>query len=336
MENESPLRIVRNGDMSAAAVEPGIPGMRMNLGAMMSYAATRPEPKWIVPGYLTEGLTVFAGNSKIGKSYVCLDIAAAVASGVECLGGMVCEKGDVLYVAAEDSPQRIISRLEDWNPDKSTWPLTALDFVTAPMMRPAPEVVREWLDESANPRLVILDTLARTIPEVDSRKGAYDKDVERLARVQEFASKSGIAVLVVTHTRQMKLEEGEDWMSKVSGTTGIVGTADHIMFLDAQRGSPDGTLHVTGRDMSDRDDPVRRVGPWWQVFAPGVIGTLGDRSVQIIEFVEASPGPVGAVEVSTALSLPRATVDTYLGRLVRSGKLQRYGRGKYWKPGQAE
>ena len=158
---------------------------------------------------------------------------------------------------------------------------------------------------------------------------AYGKDVARLAKAQEFAARSEIAVLLVTHTRQMKLEQGEDWMSKVTGTTGIVGTADSIMFLDAQRGQPDGTLYVTGRDVQDRSDAVRRVGPWWQVFDGGATGSLGDRSVQIMDWVSEQRAPVNAQAVSDALDLPRATVDTYLGRLARAAKIQKVGRGQY-------
>lgn len=308
----------------------------MKLGEMLEYVKTRPEPKWVVPGYVPEGLTVFAGNSKVGKSYMCLDIAAAVAAGEPCLNGPVCEMGDVLYIAAEDDDRRLTGRLLDRDADKSGWPLDRLSLAWAPLARPAPEEAREWLDESANPRLLILDTLSRTIPDVDSRKGAYDREVEKMARVQEFASTAGIAVLVVTHTNQMKLDDGDDWMMRVSGTTGIIGTADHIMFLDAQRGSPDGMLHVTGRDMPDRSDVLRRVGAWWQVFDGPKIGSLGDRSLDIIEWVTAQGSPVSPQDISTALDLPRATVDTYLGRLVRSNRLSKPGRGLYWKPGMAE
>jgi hypothetical protein len=333
---DSPLRIVRGEDDGGATFKPGTLGLTMSLGEMMAYAVSQPEPKWIVPGYIPEGLTVLAGNSKIGKSYMCLDIAAAVASGASCLAAPVCELGDVLYVAAEDRVDRILARLTSWNPDKSTWPLAHLKFLSSPMLRPASEQSAEWAETAANPRLLILDTLARTIPDTDSRKGPYDREVERMSKVQDFASKYGIGVLVVTHTNQAKVEEGQDWMLRVSGTTGIIGTADTTMLLDAQRGSPDGMLHVTGRDIQDRSDVLRRVGEWWQVFDGASIGALGDRSVQIMDWACSQPAPVGPQDVSTALDIPVATINTYLGRLVRSGKLQRYGRGKYWKPGQAE
>ena len=54
-----------------------------------------PPIKWIVPGILPEGLTLLAGKPKLGKSWLALDIAVAVASGGSVLG-RECEPGPVL------------------------------------------------------------------------------------------------------------------------------------------------------------------------------------------------------------------------------------------------
>ena len=72
---------------------------------------TFPEPKWIVPGIFTEGLTMLAGRPKVGKSWLALQIATAVAC-----GGKVFEQditpGKVLYLALEDSGRRLKDRIE--------------------------------------------------------------------------------------------------------------------------------------------------------------------------------------------------------------------------------
>lgn len=304
----------------------------MSLGDALMYAKSKPEPKWVVPGYVTDGLTLFAGASKVGKSFMCLDIAASVAAGCESRLGPVCEHGDVLYIAAEDSAQRVVSRMSEWNPNMEDWPMGSLSLKFAPMAKTGGEYTQEWIESVANPRLVILDTLARTVADGDVRKGAYKADVDKMAKVQEFAHASGVPVLVVTHTNQVKMEEGSDWMDKVSGTTGIIGTADNIMFLNAKRGEAEGTLHITGRDVPDRADVVRRVGSWWSVFDGPLVGSLGDLSVQITDWVCAQDAPCSAPEVGDALNVPHKTVGTYLGRLAHSGRLSRVGRGRYWKP----
>ena len=66
--------------------------------------------KYVVPGYIVEGLTLLAGKPKIGKSWLLLHAAIAVARGEFALGNVHCIEGDVLYCALEDGPRRLQSR----------------------------------------------------------------------------------------------------------------------------------------------------------------------------------------------------------------------------------
>src|SRR5262249_45065292 len=73
-------------------------------------AAMRFEPiKYVVPGVFVEGLTLFAGKPKIGKSWLLLHVAVAVASDGFTLGEIHCPEGDVLYCALEDNLRRLQS-----------------------------------------------------------------------------------------------------------------------------------------------------------------------------------------------------------------------------------
>jgi DNA polymerase bacteriophage-type len=67
--------------------------------------------KEIIPGFVAEGLTLFAGKPKIGKSWLLMHAAWAVASGGKTLGGIKCEQGDVLYCALEDNKRRLQRRM---------------------------------------------------------------------------------------------------------------------------------------------------------------------------------------------------------------------------------
>ena len=68
-----------------------------------------PPLKFIVPDILCEGLSILAGRPKIGKSWISLDIAVAVATGGLRLSHYKCEPGDVLLLALEDSRRRLKS-----------------------------------------------------------------------------------------------------------------------------------------------------------------------------------------------------------------------------------
>ncbi len=56
------------------------------------------EPiKYVVPGIIVEGLTLLAAKPKMGKSWMMLHAAIAVARGGFTLGDIHCAEGDVLY-----------------------------------------------------------------------------------------------------------------------------------------------------------------------------------------------------------------------------------------------
>ena len=85
-----------------------------------------PEPRFAVDGLLPEGLSFMAGAPKLGKSWMALGLGIAVASGGRALGSVPVEAGDVLYLALEDSPRRLQSRLrtlvgDENRPNGSTW-----------------------------------------------------------------------------------------------------------------------------------------------------------------------------------------------------------------------
>src|SRR5262249_36487301 len=53
-----------------------------------------PEPKWAVDGILPDGLTLLAGKPKLGKSWLALNLALAVAGGGFALGSIPVERGE--------------------------------------------------------------------------------------------------------------------------------------------------------------------------------------------------------------------------------------------------
>jgi RecA-family ATPase len=58
---------------------------------------------------LPEGLTLPAGKPKLGKSWLALSVAFAVAAGGVALGTYPVAQGEVLYLALEDNERRLQS-----------------------------------------------------------------------------------------------------------------------------------------------------------------------------------------------------------------------------------
>jgi hypothetical protein len=102
------------------------------------------EPiKYVVPNYIVEGVTLLAGKPKIGKSWLGLDMAIAVATGGTVLGEQ-CEQGDVLYCALEDNERRLQDRIQKIAPNEKLWDRFTYT-VEMPRLPQCIEYLRRWL-----------------------------------------------------------------------------------------------------------------------------------------------------------------------------------------------
>ena len=71
-----------------------------------------PPVRFVVEGFIPQGLHLLAGASKIGKSWLALWLCLQVAKG-EKVWDFPSRRGDVLYLCLEDNYSRIQSRLLD-------------------------------------------------------------------------------------------------------------------------------------------------------------------------------------------------------------------------------
>src|SRR5690349_11065042 len=95
----------------AAAQHTNGAAARIGFSAADLQAMRFPPIKYVVPGYIVEGLTLFAGKPKLGKIRLLLHAAIAVARGGYTLGDVHCIEGDVLYAALEDNRRRLQRRM---------------------------------------------------------------------------------------------------------------------------------------------------------------------------------------------------------------------------------
>jgi hypothetical protein len=149
--------------------------------------------KFVVPGYIVEGLTLLAGKPKIGKSWLLFHAAYAVASGGTTLGDIHCEEGDVLLCALEDSPRRLQSRMRKLFPlpprPERLWFVCEMPRLTEGGL----DYIKGWVEGADRPRLVIIDTLAMV--RMPNRKDltAYDADYMAVRALRDLAHGKGIA-----------------------------------------------------------------------------------------------------------------------------------------------
>ena len=199
----------------------------------------------LIEGMLAPGLYILAGASKIGKSWLVLQIAHCVSMGLSLWGRKV-QKSEVLYLALEDTERRLQSRLIRICGGETGAISFAID--AGRLSEGFEEQVTNYLRKHPQTKLVIVDTLIR-VREMYSRASAYADDYATMTAFKRIADRYGITMLIVHHTRK---QEASDIMDMISGTTGIMGCADGAMVLERPlRRVPKGSISMTGRDFQD-------------------------------------------------------------------------------------
>ena len=217
----------------------------ISMGTLFETAYQGKPP--VIDGILYPGTYLFAGAPKLGKSFLMLQLGYHVSTG-QPLWGYSVRQGAVLYLALEDDFPRLQSRLYRMfdaevakNFYLSTWAKQTGSGLE--------EQVEGFVIHHPDTRLVIIDTLQRVRP-ADGNRYSYASDYEIITNLSTLASKLGICLLIVHHTRK---QQDEDKFNMISGTNGLLGAADGAFLLEKdKRTDRHAILEITGRDQQEQ------------------------------------------------------------------------------------
>jgi hypothetical protein len=289
--------------------------------------------KYVVPGYIPEGVTIFAGKPKIGKSWLLYDLCLACAADRFVLGQIKPIQGDVLYLALEDSERRLKKRLQKLWPD-GDWPVL-LTLTTSWRKADAGGLddIAEWCESAARPVLIVVDTLEKFRPVAKIHAAAYTTDYLAIAGLHKLAHARGIAIVVIHHVRKL---EADDPFDMVSGTNGLTGAADTIPVLKRQAG--DATLHARGRDIEEKETACRfdkMTCRWTLLGDADQVHSSGERAAIISVLANGGSEGMHISEIMAATERnDRNAVDQLLFKMQRDRELVRIKRGLYALPGK--
>lgn len=298
-----------------------------------------PPIKYVVPGMIPEGMTLLVAAPKIGKSWFVLGLAIEISGGGKAFG--VVKTGSprpVLYLALEDGPRRLQSRIRTLSPD---FVGPRLQFKTAVEPGQVVPTIAAFLElhRDVDP-VVILDTLGKVMPNGSSTKTQYAADYDFLGALKGTCDAvPGSSLVIVHHTRKMG---GDDFLDAVSGTQGIAGSADTVLVLRRDRQEQQATLHVTSRDAMEGEYAMTlgKNGQWSLVggsiaeasqaaqTAKQTSGT-SDQMTDIIAAVSRFPEGAGPKDIATVTHLDETKVRTYLRRATEAGRILNPRRGQY-------
>jgi len=224
-KNAKPLSVIDGKSLLAMEVEP---------------------PKFIIAELMPVGLHILSGSAKIGKSWLSLWLCQQVSNGLPVWEFETLKCG-TLYLALEDTIDRLhfrLSHITDSGSEQSFFATEAenLSGLLIPQLE-------KFMQDYSDTGLIVIDTLQR-VRGVSNDKNSYAGDYSEIGQIKSFADKHHIAVLLVHHVRKMP---DSDPFNMVSGSVGITGAVDSMYVLEKEkRAENKATLHVTGRDIEDR------------------------------------------------------------------------------------
>nr|WSY53346.1 AAA family ATPase [Streptomyces sp. NBC_00886] len=291
-----------------------------------------PDPKWAVPGIISEGVNLLAGPPKVGKSWLSLGLALSVAAGGTAMDSVPVEGGPVLYLALEDTPRRLQTRMRkilDGSPAPASLTLATS---CPPLPQGGNEAIAQWCERNPEARMVVIDVFAKMRGNSAPGASAYDADYAAVGHAKRIADHYGIAVVLVHHVRKAG---SDDFLAEVSGTNGLAGAADATLVLKRSRGQADGVLHVTGRDVDEAEYALRfyaEAGAWQLLEGPAADHTIGDSRATILRYVREHPG-AAPKQIAEGTGLVSDLVRQTCSRMAKDVQLIRKD-GGYVVPGE--
>jgi hypothetical protein len=285
-----------------------------------------PPMEWAIREILPTGYNILAGRPKLGKSWIAVQAALAVARG-DMLFGQECKPRPVLLLALEDGERRLQSRVSvilNGAPMPSTFSY-ALSWQR--LDDDGLEQIDNWARDTGGKGLCIIDTYAKIKPRPSGRvTNAYDIDVENHSKLHDLTrTHDGLTLVSIMHMR--KGATGGDYLEAVSGSAGITGTADATLALTRDRGKADATLSGTGRDLRDYELALQQEhnGPWKCLGAAAPLRMSATRQTILATL---AGGPKSPAEIATLTDLSSAVVRKRLSQMAVDGHVVSKG-GKY-------
>jgi hypothetical protein len=268
-------------------------------------AAELPEPRWVVPGILSEGLNILAGKPKQGKSMLSLNLAITIATGGMALGAMRTVPGDILYLSLEDKQRRVQGRAKKMVKDIGAGADRLSIVTTWPRQdKGGLQLLDVWFKRADNPTLVIIDVWSIFRPAYRTQGSQYEQDYQHMRAVKDFIDRRSCTALLLMHCRK---GASDDVLEEVSGTMGLTGVADGIIVLNRIRNDNEAKIYVTGRDVQEQELAIRfdPATLTWTSLGPSEKHFTGKLQSSIVKYLQGLNGRAAfATDIAGAIGEP--------------------------------
>ena len=315
-------------DTSARFAQAGLPVSRV-----CELIQETDEQKWLIEGlWARQAVGILGGEPKCCKSFLALDMAVSVASGMPCLREFtVCRTGPVLLFPAEDSLPVVRQRIEGiCRAAVATFGELPLFVITAPRLLLDVPQDRDRLRQTVaaiRPALLVLDPFIR-LHRAD--ENASKEVAPLLGYLRELQREFATAVILVHHARKGS-GKGRPGQA-LRGSSDLHGWGDSNLYL--RRKAQGLSLSIEQRAAPSRNDIPLALVEEEDALALAVV----DESVvtepqrasardRVIETLTGSEQPLSTQQLRKQCRMRTATLCKTLAALAEQGQVIRGPQG---------
>jgi len=293
----------------------------------------------VVEGLIYSGITFISGKSKIGKSFIALQLAHAVENG-ETFLGFKCAKGSVLHYSLEDGKRRNKKRWRDMgiNPTEAMYQFRDRRPKIPLLTMGLEAEIEDWIKNTPDAKLVIIDPYVLAKKTLGGYKlNAYENDNYNLQDIHTLATKYNIAVVFIHH---IKKKSEDDVFDEINGSAGIQSNCDSMIVLSSSRKMGQNVvLSCLPKDAEQKEFEItlnsRRI---WEYV--GKVGEASKTKLQkailaaIKKLEPSTPDGAKAEDIKSTVrseddSWSAEHVQTELARLLNNNEIMKHKRGFY-------
>ena len=292
-------------------------------------AADIPPPLQLFTGLMHEGMLLFGGKSKRGKSWLMFDLALNLAVGRHGFRHFGCPKPQpVLFLALEDGRARLKGRAKAIQANLKTVDGFHLRYSFPPLAEGGCEMLAQEIALHGY-GLVVVDVLAKLESAGKSGTKSYHEVYEMFAPLQELRKQHPFCLAMLTHLRK---QDAEDQFDGLLGSVAYQGAQDYLWVLERKPKDDFAFLHIQDKDAEDKTIALRFVDGHWEYVGDGEEYAIDKERRQILKVLAEEARPVTIPEIMKACHFNEARyprVRQLLMTMVKDDLIHRTQRGLY-------
>jgi AAA domain len=293
-------------------------------------ADTIAPPMQLFEGLMHEGMLLFGGKSKRGKSWLMFDLAMSLSVKRAGLRHFACpEARPVLYLALEDGRARLQGRAKAIQPNVTTVNGFDLMYNFPPLSDGGLEMLTKEIAQN-HYGLVVIDVLAK-LEQPNGTRGEknYHDIYEMFTPLQELRKQHPFCLAMLTHLRK---QEADDVFDSLLGSVAYQGAQDVLWVLERKPKDDFAFLHIRDKDAEDKVIAMRFLDGHWEYVGEGDAYEVSRDQRKIMKVLAEEKREMGIEEIRKAAEFPEnkyGYVRKMLITMVKDDLIHHASYGKY-------